>query len=64
MKCEGCGGNGMKGRCFCMEGTSRLAGNRLELLPSAPLSSENGCNLRKLCSRQAILLEYEGCLVF
>lgn len=51
--------------CAPKEAAALLSlGNPLELLPSAPLSHKNGCNLRKLCSRQAILLESEGSLIF
>lgn len=66
LELQGCGGACIKGRCFCTEGTASTfsLGNHLELLPSVPLSLKNGCNLRKLCSWQAILLESEGSLIF
>lgn len=57
---SGCGGGCTERRCFCTEGAAAMLTleSHLELLPSAPLSHKSGCNLRKLCPRPAIWLEW------
>lgn len=66
MMLSGYGGDYIEGRGFPTKETATVLSreNHLELLPRAPLSHKNGCNLRKLCTWQGILLESEGSLIF